>query len=185
MAKNCQNSSQKTSLGVGLEGTIIPVSVCWVTSMCQVLGQSPGHCWAHTCLRSVLAAAPGPPRSHVPWAPGPRRKLAPLLDDELGQRSRSFWWAGVRLSPAERADSTWGHLWAAHGSQSPPVGSRGGGGGTRLPGRGRNPVAAPKGQWRGGVGQGGPPGSRGLGWPLFRHPSCLDPDPEKTVRMGN
>lgn len=185
MAKNCQNSSQKTSLGLGLEGTIIPVSVCRVTFMCQVLGQSPGQCRAHTCLRSVLAAAPGPPWSHVPWAAGPRWKLAPLLDDELGQRSRSLWWAGVRLSPAEQADSTWGHLWAAHGSQSPPVGSRGGGGGTCLPGRGRNPVAAPKGRWRGGVGQGGPPGSRGLVWPLFRHPSRSDPDPEKTARMGN
>lgn len=64
-------------------------------------------------LRSVLAAAPGPLWSHIPWVTEPRWNLAPSLDDELGQRPRRFWWAGVRLSKS----------WAGRqhlGSPSPP-----------------------------------------------------------------
>lgn len=125
MAKNCQNSSQKTSLGIGLEGTITLVSLCRVPLRAGPRAVTGPALGTHLPEVSVLAAAPGPPWSHEPRATGPWWRLAPSLDGELGQRPSRFCWAGLRLSPAEQADSTWGHLLAAPGSQSPPVGSRG------------------------------------------------------------
>lgn len=76
----------------------------------------------------------------------------------------------VRLSPAELADSTWGHLWAAHGSQSPPVGSRGGGGEHAFQAGEETPWLHPRGS--GGVGLGREGLLAAEGWAgLFRQPS--------------
>lgn len=118
-------------------------------------------------LRSVLATAPGPLWSHIPWVAEQRWNLAPSLDDELGQRPRRFWWAGVRLSAVGQGDSTWdhlphlvGHLWAVHGSQRPSCGEVGG---TCLPGMGRNPAAAPQGTGAGGLGREGLLAAEGWG----------------------
>lgn len=143
------------SLGIGSEGTIILVSLCQVTSTTPGPRAVARPVSGTHLPRSVLGLrAPGPLWSHIPWVAELRWNLAPSLDDELRQKPRRFWWAGVRLSAVGQGDSTWGHpphlvghLWAVHGSQRL---SHGEAGGTCLPGMGRNPAAAPQGAGAGG-----------------------------------